>query len=171
MVDVACNTVTGMDLSHTKAGTEKLNGDLLVKRPRVVWVTPPCCTQRTHQPQSRSKFHRIPVNILNVFLWLVEQDDKCETILEQMWATSHYCDGVFSEMKEQFHGGRAPGVSGMLSLLDVSHQNPGTSNVHINVGQICCVPDHVFVITSIKRWRRKRCNTHRKSSRLLLRRS
>ena len=64
-----------------------------------------------------------------------------------MWATSHGRDRVFSELKEQFQGGRAPGVSGMLSLMDVSLQNPGTSNVHINVGQRCCVPVDVFVIT------------------------
>ena len=37
----------GFDLT-TKASTEKLKGDLLEMRPRVVWMTPPCTTQRTH---------------------------------------------------------------------------------------------------------------------------
>ena len=61
----------GFDLS-TKASTEKLKGDLLEKRSRVVWMTPLYTTQRTRQSQSTSKFHRIQVNVLNVFLWLVE---------------------------------------------------------------------------------------------------
>ena len=51
----------------TKAGTDKLKDDLLEKRPRIVWMTPPCTTQRTQQSQSRSKFHRVQVNILVVF--------------------------------------------------------------------------------------------------------
>ena len=36
----------GFDLT-TKAGTEKLKGDLLEKRPRVVWITPPSTTQHS----------------------------------------------------------------------------------------------------------------------------
>ena len=81
----------------TETGTDKLKEDFLHKRLRVVWLTPPCTTQRTHQSQSRSKSHHIQVNILSVFLWLVEQD-WCETILEQMWgSTSLDCGGVCSQ--------------------------------------------------------------------------
>ena len=59
----------GFDLT-TRAGTEKLKG---ARRDRelCVWMTPPCTTQRTQQSQSRSKFHRVQVKILIVFLWLV----------------------------------------------------------------------------------------------------
>ena len=70
----------GFDLT-TKAGTDKLKEDLLEKKPRVVWMTPPCTTQRTQQSQPRSRFHRVQMNILAVFLWLVKQD-WCEAILE-----------------------------------------------------------------------------------------
>ena len=73
----------GFDFT-TKAGTEKLDGDLLEKRPRVVWMKLPCASQRTQQSLARSMFHRISANILNVFLWLVQQG-WCETILEQVW--------------------------------------------------------------------------------------
>ena len=110
----------GFDLT-TKAGTDKLKKDLFEKKPRVVWMTPPCTTQRSQQSQSRSRFHRIQMNILAVFLWLVKQD-WCEAILEQMWgSTSLGRGGVFSELKEQFHSGRTPGcqwgslTDGMLS--------------------------------------------------------
>ena len=83
--------------------------NLLEKKPRVVWMTPLCTTQRTQQSQSRSRFHRIQMNILVVFLWLVEQD-RCEAILEQMWcSTSLGRGGAFSELKEQFHSGGTPG--------------------------------------------------------------
>ena len=86
----------GFDLT-TKAGTDKLKEDLLENRQRVVWMTPPCTTQRAQQSQSRSKFHQIQMNILVVFLWLVEQD-WCETILEQMWgSTSLGRGGAFSQ--------------------------------------------------------------------------
>ena len=47
----------GFDLT-TKAGTEKLKEDLLVKNLRVVWLSLLRTTQRTPQSQSRSKFHR-----------------------------------------------------------------------------------------------------------------
>ena len=98
----------GFDLT-TKAGTDKLKEDHLEKKPRVVWMTPPCTTQRTQQSQSRSRFHRIQMNILVVFLWLVKQD-WCEAILEKMWgSTSLGRGGVFSELKEQFRSGRTPG--------------------------------------------------------------
>ena len=52
---------------------DKLKEDLLEKKPRVVWMTPPCTTQRTQQSQSRSRFHRVQMNILVVFFWLVKQ--------------------------------------------------------------------------------------------------
>ena len=100
----------GFDLT-TKAGTDKLKEDLLEKKPRVVWMTPPCTTQRSQQSQSRSRsrFHRVQMNILVVFLCLVKQD-WCEAILEQMWSSTSLCrGGVFSELKEQFHSGRTPG--------------------------------------------------------------
>ena len=42
----------GFDLT-TKAGTDKLKEDPLEKRPRVVWMSPPCTTQRAQQSQSR----------------------------------------------------------------------------------------------------------------------
>ena len=88
----------GFDLS-SKAGTYKLEEDLLAKKPRVVWMSPPCTTQRSHQSQSRSKFHRVQMNILAVFLWLVKQD-WCEAILEQMWGSTNLGrGGVFSEFE------------------------------------------------------------------------
>ena len=73
----------GFDLT-TNGITDKSKRDLLDKKPRVVWLTPLSSTQRTRQSQSRPKFNRIHVHVLNVFLWLVEQD-WCETILEPMW--------------------------------------------------------------------------------------
>ena len=98
----------GFDLT-TKARTDKLKEALLDKKPRVVWMTPPCTTQRTQRSQSRSRFLRIQMNILGVFLWLVKQD-WCEVILEQMWgSTSLGRRGAFSELKEQFRSGRTPG--------------------------------------------------------------
>ena len=63
----------GFDLTR-KVGTDKLKEDLIEKRQPVVWMTPLCTTQRTQLSQSRLKFHRVQVNILNVSLWLVEQD-------------------------------------------------------------------------------------------------
>ena len=106
----------GFDLI-TKARTDKLKEDLLEKKPRVVWMTPPCTTQRTQQSQSRSRFHRIQMNILVVFLWLVKQD-WCEAILEQMWSTTSLGrGGVFTELKEQFRSGRIPGCQ-WCSLAD-----------------------------------------------------
>ena len=105
---VQCSHRNRFDLT-TKAGTDKLKEDFLENQPRVVCMTPPCTTQRTQQSQSRSRFHRIQMNILVVFLWLVKQDWR-EAILEQMWgSTSLGRGGVFSELKEQFHGGRTPG--------------------------------------------------------------
>ena len=98
----------GSDLT-TKAGTEKLKEDLLEKKPRIVWMTPLCTTERTQQCQSRSRFRRIQMNILVVFLWLVEQD-WCETNLGHVWGfASLGRGGAFSELKEQFRSGRTPG--------------------------------------------------------------
>ena len=99
----------GFDLT-TKAGTDNLKEDLLEKKPRVVWMSPPSTTQRrSQQSQSRSRFHQVQLNILVVFLWLLKQD-WCEAILEQMWVSTSLCrGGVFSELKEQFHRGRTPG--------------------------------------------------------------
>ena len=66
--DIHSNT---FDLT-TKVSTDKLKEDLLAKKPRAVWMTPLCTAQRTQQSQSRSKFHCIQMNVLVVFLWLVE---------------------------------------------------------------------------------------------------
>ena len=95
-------------ISPQRLGSDKLKEDLLEKKPRVVWMTPPCTTQRTQQSQSRSRFLRKQMNILVVFHWLVKQD-WCEAILEQMWGSTSLCRGVLSELKEQFHSGRTPG--------------------------------------------------------------
>ena len=51
-------------------------------------------------------------------------------------------------------------VSEVISLMDVSLQNLGSLSVDVNVGHICCVPDDVFMISFIERWRKKRCSTH-----------
>ena len=58
-------------------------------------------------------------------------------------------------------------VSEVISVMEVSLRNLRTLSVHIDVGQICFVPDVVSMITLIKRWRKKRCSTHRNSSRQL----
>ena len=63
---VQCSHWNGFDL-NTKVGTDKFREDLLDKKPRVVWMTPPCTTQRTQQSQSRSRFLRIQINIPGVF--------------------------------------------------------------------------------------------------------
>ena len=72
------NHWNGFDLT-TKASTEILKLDLLEKKPRVVWITPRCTTQHTQQSQSRSKFHRIQVKILSVFLWFVQKMEVDES--------------------------------------------------------------------------------------------
>ena len=54
-------------------------------------------------------------------------------------------------------------VSAVASLMVCFLQNPGSSSAHIDVGQICYVPDDVFMITLIKRWKEKRCSTHVKT--------
>ena len=152
----------------TKSGTDKLKEDLVEKRPRVVWVTPPCTTQCTQQSQSKSKFHRIQMNILVVFLSLEEQD-WCETDsgtvvgFDESWSwrcllrVERNCFAVVEHMD----------VSGVTSLMERFLQNPGTLSVHVDVGQICCVPDDVFMIILIKHGRKKRCSTHRNWSRQL----
>ena len=102
MVDVPCNTVTGIDSISPRPAQESF----LEKRPRVAWMTLSCTTRRT---QTISVEIKVLSNILNVFLWLFEQD-WCETILEQMWgSTSLGRGGAFSDLKEQFHSGRPTG--------------------------------------------------------------
>ena len=156
----------GFDLT-TKAGTDKLKEVLLERKPRVVWVTPPCTTQRTQQSQSRSKCHRIQMNILAVFLWLVKQDWR-EAILEQMWgSTSHGRGGVFFRVERAVSQWQNTRMSvGVASLMELFLQNPGTPSVHIDVSQICFVLDDVLMIILIKLWRKKRRSEHRRSSRL-----
>ena len=110
----------GFDFT-TKAGTDKLKEDLLEKNPRVVWMTPPCTTQRSQQCQSRSRFHRVQMNILVVFLWLVKQD-WCEAILEEVG---------FDESRSWW------------CLLRVERTVSQWQNT--DVGQIWCVVDDVFM--------------------------
>ena len=93
----------GFDLT-TKAGTDKLKENLLEKKPRVVWMTPPCTTQRRQQSQSRSRYKRHLGSVS-----LAVRQEWCEAILEQMWSsTSLGRGGVVSELKEQFRSGRTP---------------------------------------------------------------
>ena len=88
-----------------------------------------------------------------------------------MGSTSLGRGGVFSEMKENsFAVAEHLDVSGVASLMECFLQNPGSSSAHIDVGQTCCVLNDVFMITLIKRWRRKRCDTHRSWSRQLQKR-
>ena len=67
--------------------------------------------------------------------------------------------------------GRTHGCQWVASLMERFLQNPGTSSAHIDVGQIRCVLDDVFMIILIKLWRKKRCNTHRNWSKQLQKRS
>ena len=53
--------------------------------------------------------------------------------------------------KKSFIVGEHLDVSGVASLMEASLRNPGTSSVHIDVGQICCVLDDVFMLVLIKR--------------------
>ena len=39
-------------------------------------------------------------------------------------------------------------MSGIISVMDVSLQNPGALSVHIDVGQMCCALDDVFMLFS-----------------------
>ena len=159
----------GFDLT-TKAGTEELKEDLPEKRPRVVCMTPRT-TKRTQQSQSRSRFHRTPMNILFVFLWLVKQY-WCEAILEQMsGSTCLGRGGAFSDFERTVSQRQNTWMSvGVNSLMEIFLQNPGTLSVRKDVGQICCAPDDVFMIILIKPWRKKR-STHRNWSKQLQKRS
>ena len=85
-MDVQYSHWNGFDFT-TKAGTDKLKEDFVERKPRVVWMTPACTTQRTQQFQLRLKFHRIQMNILVVFLRLVKQG-WCEANLKQMWGST-----------------------------------------------------------------------------------
>ena len=104
------------------------------------------------------------MNILAVFLWLAEQDWR-EAILEQMWGLGR--GGVFSELKEKFHSGRTPGCQwGSLADGMLSSKSWFFICSHRRWSDLLCFPDDVFMITFIKRWKEKRCNTHRSWSRL-----
>ena len=69
-----------------------------------------------------------------------------------MWgSTSLGRGGVFSELREQFHSGRTPGfqwsnIPDGISFSKILRKK----SVHIDVDQICCVPDDVFMIILIK---------------------
>ena len=129
---------SGFDLT-TKAGTDRLKEDLLGNKPRVVWMTLPCTTQRTQQSLTRSRF-----------LWLVKQD-RCEAILEEMWSSARLGrGGVFFELKEKFQWQSTWMLVGVISLMEHFLQNLGTSSAHVDVGQICCVLDDVSMIILIK---------------------
>ena len=61
--DVAWWTCRAVQYSHwngfdltTKAGTDILKEDLLEKKPRVVWMTPPCTAQRSQQSNQDQGF-------------------------------------------------------------------------------------------------------------------
>ena len=117
-------------------------------------MTLPCTTQRTQQSQSRSRFHRIQMNILVAFLWLVKQD-WCEAILEPMWgSTSLGRGGIFSELKEQFHSGRTPGCQ-WSSLADGTLSSKSRYFIcsHRRWSALLCSLDDVFMIILIKLWR------------------
>ena len=152
----------GFDLT-TKAGTDKLKEDLLETRPRVVWMTPPSTTQRKQQSQSRSNIHRIQMKFWTFFssLWsktgVRRFQNRCGVRRVLVVAVPFQCG------KEQFHSGRTPGCQ-WRSLADGTLSS---KSCHIDVGQICCVPDDVFMIILIKHWRKKRCSTHRSKSRQL----
>ena len=158
-----CSHWNGFHLT-TRARTDKLKEDLLEKKPRVVWMTPPCTTQRTQQSQSRSRFHRTQMNILVVFLWLVEQD-WCETIAEQMWgSTSLGRGGAFSELKEQFRSGRTPGCQwGSLADGTLSSKSRYFICSHRRWLDLLCSRRCLLFI---KLWRKKRCSTHHWSKQL-----
>ena len=71
-----------------------------------------------------------------------------------MWgSTSLGRSGAIRDLKEQFHSGRTPGCQWSVLVVETCLQKPGTWSVHIDDGQIFCVPDDVFRITLIKRWR------------------
>ena len=109
------------------------------------------------------------MNILVVFLWLVKQD-RCEDDsgtdvgFDESW--SWWCLLRVERTVSQW---QHLDVSGVASLMERFLQNPGTSSAHIDVGQICCVLDEVFMIILIKLWRKKRCSTHRNWSKQLQR--
>ena len=138
------------------------------RQPRVVWMTPLCATQRTQQSQSRSRFHRIQRSILVVFLWLVKQD-WCEAILEQMWGFDEsWSWRCFLRVERTASQWQNTWMSvGVTSLMERSLQNPGTSFARIDVGQICCVHDDVFMIILIKLRKKKLRSTHRNWSKQL----
>ena len=78
----------------------------------------------------------------------------------------------FSQIrKNSFMLGAHLDVSGVIALMEISLQNRGTSSVRVDVGQNWRVPDDVFMITLIKRWRKKCHNPHRNLSRQWCKRS
>ena len=78
---VQCSHWKGFDLT-TKAGTDKFKQDHLERRHRVVWMTPPCTTQPTQQSLSISKFHRIQMKNLVVF---VRDDSGTDVVFDESW--------------------------------------------------------------------------------------
>ena len=95
---------------------DKLKEDLLEKKPRVVWMTPPCTTQRTTVSIKIKVSSSTNEHLGGVFLAC--EADWCQLVLKQMWSsTSLGRAGVFSELKEQFHSGRTPGCQ-WSSLAD-----------------------------------------------------
>ena len=153
----------GFDLT-TKAGTDKLNEDLLENRQRVVWMTPLCTTQRAQQSQSRSKFHQIQMNILVVFLWLVEQD-WCETILEQMWGSTslgqwntwmsagNLAEGTLSSTSWYFicsHGHWSDLLCSRRCLHDHPHQTPERETLQYTPQQVKTTVREIMKVKSSK---------------------
>ena len=72
-----------------------------------------------------------------------------------MGSTSLGRGSAFSNLKESFAVNEHLDVSVVTSLMEICLQSPGTLSVHIDVGQICCVPDDVFMIILIKHLRKK----------------
>ena len=113
------------------------------------------------------------MNILFVFLWLVKQY-WCEAILEQMSGSTSLLGrgGSFSDFERTVSQRQNTWMSvGVNSLMEIFLQKSWVPmSVRKDVGQICCVPDDVFMIILIKPWRKKR-STHRKWSKQLQNRS
>ena len=81
--------------------------------------------------------------------------------------TSIDYDETISDLKEQFHDESTWVSVAVVSLMGTSVQIPGTSLDRIDVDQICCDLDDVFMNALIERWKTKRRNTYRNSSRLI----
>ena len=72
-------------------------------------------------------------------------------ILDRLWGAPRMDrNGVFAQLKEQLHEGKAPDVSWVTSWTVVVRPKLGTSCVLIDVGQCCSVHDDDHRTTSTK---------------------